>query len=117
MANASYTDVCAATVLAACKAYLKQRQEEIDKKVEKLVQCEMNRRFFPAKTREDALARRAESIDWIHITGSYWAGKVSDLKDLARLSATGTVRLSADDASIILKYVDNQKSVNTQVDG
>ena len=32
MANASYTDVCAATVLAACKAYLKQRQEEIDKK-------------------------------------------------------------------------------------
>ena len=100
----SYAVVDAAVVRAACDAYLKSRENRINEKIEALIQGEMQRMFFKAKTREQALARLDESIRELKWTGSYWSGRVEDLRALTFLSADGMIRLNSDDASLLSEY-------------
>ena len=101
----SFAVVSAQKVQIACEKYLAARIKRIERDSEALIEAELNRRFFKAKTREDALSRCAESIDMLKWTGGYWARRVEDMLKLATLSSDGFVNLNADDASILGDYI------------
>ncbi len=103
--NSSYVIADASKVRTACEKFLKDRNDRIEARLNEIVSAEMNRRFFKAKTREQALQRRSESVDFAHLRGSYWARQVQDLLLLTSIAADGTVRLNSDDASILREYL------------
>lgn len=105
MSKSSYAVVSASKVRVACQEWLRDRQARIDREIEELVQGEMSRRFFAAKTREAALKRCADSIDMVKWTGGYWASRVEDILILSKISKDDSVRLNADDASILEDYL------------
>ena len=102
--STSFTKVKASDLQAACTAYLEARKQRIDAQVERLIDKEMNRRFFPPKTRDAARANLREAIFDLNWAGGYWANLVEDLLDLSKVSVDGYVNLTARDVSVIENF-------------
>lgn len=107
MGNTSTAQISASLVLEACDRYLAARQAYVDERTEVLVQKEMSRTFFAAKTREKALERLEEAIRDIKWVGGYWPACVRQIKTLAITSlkqGDGYVKLTTDDANLLEGY-------------
>ncbi len=109
MSGTSYTRVPALQVRAACDAWLALRNTRITSERETLIRREMQRRWFPAKTREDALKRLQADI-WgpygmVAEQGGFWAHIVEELRDLALAAQGGAVHLCPRDASLLVDYL------------
>jgi formyltetrahydrofolate hydrolase len=97
--TSSYITVDSSRVVDACNRWLEQRQRRIDTDMETAIQKQMTKRFFRAKTREQATQRLEEFYRQLRWNGSYWEGRVISLKHQAQ--AAPTIMLSTDDHSLI----------------
>jgi hypothetical protein len=112
----SYTKVSAEEVVAAAEGLLQRRAARIERERNELINQEMSRRFFPAKTREQAV-ERLKARDgvvfspWrdIEIHGGLWANRAESLRRLALASVDGVVFLCADDADLIHNHRERMK--------
>lgn len=100
--STAYVQAC--DVIQACDSYRKARKARQEGRIDSWVEKEMSKRFFAAKTREEALKRLSESIKCIHWEGGYWADKVEALRTLALVCHGGVVMLTTDDAALLQSY-------------
>lgn len=103
MSKCSFAQISADKVLKACDAYLEARETRITTSIKELIDAEMNRRFFPAKTEEIAYSRLKEDILYIRIGGAFWARAITELRELAAIS-DGPVYVSAEDVYTLREY-------------
>lgn len=103
MSGCSFSQISADKVLKVCDAYLESRETRISAETKVLINAEMNKRIFPAKTEEEARKRCSEDILYVRISGAHWASKIKALRQLAAIS-DGPVYVSAEDAYTLREY-------------
>ena len=96
----SHAHLPATSVINACKAYIKARNDRISQERSELIESHVGRRAWfglgrPA-TREEVEAEFADEIDWIKITGSYWHDKVVELQSLATMAEKSNTSVVVD---------------------
>lgn len=107
----AYTMMNRYIVLEACKEYLKNREDRINREIESCIEYEMHgRRFFKAKTREKAIEQlKAEGVwsTWneIHNKGAHWANVVSTIKIMCEKSTDQEVFMSDDSVYLLREYL------------
>lgn len=103
-----YLEISPDIVIGACEAYLKDREGRQEKKKEEHIQYHMNKKWFPAKTREKALEMSNDGwgYSWM-LGGSYWASAVRSIKRQAETAKThsGTIFISDDVHDCIAKFI------------
>lgn len=105
-----WTVISAERVKIACERYLAENDAQIAARRERMIEQQMRRRFFRAKTRDEAITRldcRNSNDEW-HMAGhqgGYWALMVRDLLLLAIESEDGRVYVSSDSANLIAPFL------------
>ena len=112
-----YVEIPSDHLKVACKKYLDNRQKNIDDRREELIQKKMNKRFFKAKTRTEAIDMLKEydelgNCAWYGVTnqGSYWSSRVEDLWSAARLAPNVLVETHM--ASLLKPYFSEEHVTN-----
>jgi len=103
MKQDSYTKVNIETVRTACKKALEEYERLAFEKNEEKVKAEMSRRFFRAKTREEAIANLKKDT-WNFWPRSYYNAEISRINAISKLvsvSCESDILLSASDAAIL----------------
>ena len=106
----SYREISSDLVLKACEAYLKQREEWLTEKREKLIEDAMKPGLFGMKrTREQAIRNLIADIWSEYNTIGMWAGRETDrvknLAALCRIPGNDIIHLSAQDAATLENYI------------
>lgn len=98
----------ASDVKEACEAWLEDRLSKIAVQVEKKIQRELGKLFFPARTREEALKRLSREIDEMYVwQNGYWVIEVTQLKDLASHSSDGFINITGEHLALIKGHLSN----------
>lgn len=112
MSDASYAHVDANAVVTACANWLEDREQEIQRRRDKLIDAVMSARWFPAKTREAAIARlsRDRFDDYVaaDLYLGYAATRIERLKKLALaslLAGDSKVFVCSVDADLLLSHM------------
>ena len=106
----SYREISSDLVLKACEAYLKQREEWLTEKREKLIEDAMKPGLFGMKrTREQVIKNFTADIWSEYNTIGMWAGRetdrVNDLAALCRIPGNDIIHISAQDAATLENYI------------
>jgi hypothetical protein len=117
----SFTSIPAARLLAACEAYLLDREAKAANERQKLVNSLVGRRFWPwsapfteqtaelhlQQPRFNPDRKAMDASPWHQVTASdeHSAQRVSALLSLARVAGKGSVGLVADDALLLEHYL------------
>ena len=106
----SYREISSGLVLKACEAYLKQREEWLTEKREKLIEDAMKPGLFGMKrTREQAIRNLISDIwseyNMIHLWAGRETDRVKNLAALCRIPGNDIIHLSAQDAATLENYI------------
>lgn len=80
-----YIELDAKIVFDACQRYLEDREQREVNRKEEHIKKHMNKKFFPAKTREAAIKRTHTGYGFYswQLKGRYWASLVEAIRDQA----------------------------------
>ena len=93
-----YIELPPKVVLSACKDYLSDREKKKDKSKRDFIKHEMNKKWFPAKSEQQAEARAWDlGICDYHIHGSHWEHVVKSIYKQAMSAASYNVLISISD--------------------
>ena len=106
----SYREISSNLVLKACEAYLKQREEWLTEKREKLIEDAMKPGLFGMKrTREQVIKNFTADIwseyNMIHLWAGRETDRVKDLAALCRIPGNDIIHISAQDAATLENYI------------
>ena len=103
-----YIELDAALVFDACCAYFHDREERQNKKKEAHIKYHMNKRWFPAKTREAAIEMgdNVFGYEWM-LGGTYWANVVESIRSQAKtgIKTNKPIFISDDVHDCIAKFL------------
>lgn len=105
----NYVEVNKTKLINACHQYIGKRAERIECDIQEAIIAQMNKRWFPAKTREQAIANLKKPTDmfgsawdYFYERGGYSANIVNNLLQMCYIADTDTVVLD-DESAYILK--------------
>ena len=80
-----YIEINADDLIEYCELYFKDRSEREEKAKEDAIEYEMNKKLFPASTKEQALERTLDifGYSW-KLKGSRWAGEIKSILNQAK---------------------------------
>lgn len=102
--------ISAVAVAQACERYMADVIEWKDKELEDLISEKMNRKFFPAKSREEAISSLKGEFTWQPVEYKYRNSyrMAEDLMNLARAAVDigdGKVLICRDTMGWLKKYI------------
>lgn len=105
----SYGTISASKVRTACEGFMNARCEYIQASREKMIDCEMQRRFFRPKTREEAAKRLGydnfSAWNLIKLEGAYDMCEVRELLELSIAVGDGEIQVSSARAYILREFL------------
>lgn len=112
-----YIEISPDVVINGCKGFLEEREIRAEKKRSDFIKKQMNRRFFPAKTEEQAEKRGFDEFGFckFRLGGEYWANLVSSIMSQAETAQklNKLIFISDDVHDCIGKYMFNSPTILT----